>query len=335
MKDSRIEQFLKANGITFSYCAEIPLSKIVIDAGARSQIRLEEKTLDDETVLRYAEAASQGAKFPALVLHQVHGDGYAVDNGLHRLASYRLADIESTDAYVCDLDEPKDAKTISRLRRTVNIIEGRAPTAEEALLQAVQLVREGMTSVDAAKVTCLKAGRVLKRIQYDKSFDRLAEHSGLKASEVERLGRSAIEDLGKVAHPRLAGEMAKFAYEARLNSLEIQEFSRQVRDVSTDADREVVIKRWRTDHADRIKQTAGGRLAPPSSRIRNLKLYGHKVSRELESQSLKALERKDRTEAVRFLKKLVAQIQAVIRRLEGNGGTAAKPSVYRPRSSAH
>ncbi len=327
MKDLRIEQFLKANGITFSYVAEIPLAKIVVDVGARSQIRLEEKPINEETVLRYAEAAEQGAKFPALVVHRVHGDTYAVDNGLHRHASYKLADIETTDAYVCDLDESKDGKVISRLRRTVNIIEGRAPSPEEALQQAIQLVREGMTASDAAKVTCLKAGRVLKQIQYEKSCDRILENSGLKPSEVERLGRSAIEDLGKVAHPRLAGEMAKFAYEARLNSLEIQEFSRQVRDVPTDTDRETVIKRWRTDHADRIKQTAGGRLAPPTSRIRNLKLYGHKVSRELESQTMKALERKDRLDAVRFLKKLVGQIQAVIRRLEGNGGAQLKPSL--------
>jgi len=333
MKDLRIEQFLKANGIAFSYVAEIPLTKIVVDAGARSQIRLEEKPINEETVFRYAAAAEQGAKFPALVLHRSHGDNYAIDNGLHRHASYHLADVQTTDAYVCDLDESKDAKVISRLRRTINIIEGRSPSPEEALQQAVQLVREGLTAADAAKVTCLKPGRVLKQIQYEKSSDRLLEHSGLKPSEIERLGRSAIEDLGKVAHPRLAGEMAKFAYEARLNSLEIQEFSRQVRDVLTDSDREIVIKRWRTDHADRIKQTAGGRLAPPTSRIRNLKLYGHKVSRELDSQTLKALERKDRAEAVRFLKKLRDQIDAVIRKLGGNGGPALRS--LRPGATAH
>lgn len=325
MKDTRIEQFLRANGVPFSYVSDIPLVKITIDAGARSQIRLEEKPIDEETVLRYAVALEEGAKFPALVLYR-KGEVYCVINGLHRHRSYGLAEIESTDAYVCDLDESKDAKIISRLRRTVNIIEGRAPGVEEALEQALQLVHEGMTAADAAKVTCLKAARVSKRVLYEKSRIRIVEFSGLKPFEIERLGRSAIEDLGKVSHPKLAGEMARFAYETRLNSSEIQELSRQVRAALTDSEKELVLKKWRSDHADRIKQTAAGRLAIPSSKIRNLKLYGQKVSRELESQGFRTLESKDRREAVRFLKDLVIRIQRVIRKLEGNGSPATRSS---------
>lgn len=321
MKDFRIEQYLKANGVKGTYVDEIPLERIIIDASARHQIRLEDPPTNEDTVLRYAESYEQGDRFPALVLYRTSGEKYGIINGLHREAAYRLLDVKTTDAYVLDLDPSRDGGVISRLRRSINVTEGRAPSTEEALQQAIQLVNEGMIAADAAKVLRLKPQRVYKQLNYEKSFDRIAKHSGLSRSEVERLGRSGVEDLGRVTNPKISGEMTKFAYEARLNATEIQEFSRQVRDALTDSEKESVVKRWREENASRIKATAGGRLTVPASRIRNLKLYGQKVTRELQSESMKALQRKDRVDAIRFLKRLITEIQGVIRRLESNGTT--------------
>jgi hypothetical protein len=172
----------------------------------------------------------------------------------------------------------------------------------------------------------MRPSRVQRAVFYEKTKDRLIELAGLRSSDFDRLGRQAVEDLGKVNNPEILAAMTKLAIEARFVPAQIKEFSRQVRSKATDAQMTAVVEKWRTENAARIKETSAGRISPPISRLTKSKLFAARVASEMGAQLTKGLSRLERAEALRFLKKFRAEIDTMIRRLEGNHQAPARPS---------
>ena len=312
MKDSRYEAFLKRQGVDWTYAAEVPLADIDIDAHAKDNIRLGQP-LDQETVLRYALAIEEGAEFPALLLYR-RGARYAIANGMHRVEAYQLAKQPRCDAYILNLDAKVDAVVLERIQRTVNIVEGKAPSQEEAIEQALWLVSHlGYSDADAARMLHLKPRIISGQRKARLAVDRLLKGApDLTRRVVEEFGVSRLEILDSIKRDPHAIEAARIAHAARLTVEEVRELSRQVRDAASDDDCVAVLARWRHDLRTRIGETAGGRIRPPASPLRDARLYFQKLERAANEQ----LEGRSRSDMLQFLKQIRRTVDKKIAQLE-------------------
>lgn len=317
MKDQRYEQFLSSQGVQFDYASSVNLEAIVVDQMAHENIRLG-AAIDQDLVIRYWQSLEQGDEFPAIITFPRRAaDRFGIINGLHRIETYKLDNRTACDAYVCKLDEVKDAITIDRLRRTVNTIEGKTISIDEALEHGAWLVlRGGLTAADAARQMRLKPQRLQAKIKTDSALDRLNRISGLSRQTLATWGMSALQDIGRIPHDTVAAAAAKLAHEARFTSEEISELSKQVRSANSDEDAKEIVAAWRTDNATRIHEAAGGRIRPSASPVRNEKLFVEKFLRKLKETDARPLEPHERRDHIAFLKRMVTELQKRIRRLE-------------------
>lgn len=330
MRELKTEEWLKSNGVEYTYESSVPLEKIMDDPKAKSQIRLGSAKPNADTVERYAIADKQGADFPAPILNQRNDKRFGVVGGNHRIAAKRRNGRTHTDAYLCALNEndKEQALVVSRLRRTQNGTEGVAPSRDELLEQAVQLVNEGMTAKDAAECCYLHAKAVQTHHRYQGSLARLVVDSGLTLRQVADMGYVAVTDLGTIAHPGFAKDATCLAHAAGLDGAEIKELSRQLRDANTDQRKAVILADWTTKLRTRIAQCKIGEIRRPVSPFKDLNLYAQKVRRAMSDERLRGLDRSRHAELLRMLKRLRSEVDSVIRKLEANGSNG-KSGVHR------
>jgi hypothetical protein len=265
MRDPRVENWLNAHKLKYSYREALNLDAVVVDAAAKQNIRITER-IDDDLVLRYAVALENKADFPGIVVYansspSKHGVTYGLISGWHRTEAYRLADRKTVTAYV--IEGLTDALTINMLRRTANIFEGKTVSAAEALQQAYYLVGQGYTSADAARLMSMPKQRVANFVAAQHTAARLVV---IPETKDVVLTASQLEAMRKLGDAQLR-EVALLVRDARLNIEDERELIRQIREAD---EWHKVVTDWRTRLAVEIARNKGGQVRSPGSPIRRL-----------------------------------------------------------------
>lgn len=265
MRDTRIEKFLVKRGVGFEYCPSIPLAQCRVDPEAKLNIRLAQQ-LSEERVERYALAMKDGDEFPAIVLYRDRkGQYFFFVNGLHRFAALGRVGATEVDAYILLLD-PDERSTINHLRRTINLLEGLAPTAEESLEQAVQDVDEGSSQADAAREHRIPLSRLHNRLANREVESRLLRVR-LNPTQIPHLQDTHKRQLGRIKRDDDFFQAVMLAQEARLTVDQTKELLNAIEAPNSNSTE--VIAQWRKDLAPAIRESAGGKLKPAASAIRN------------------------------------------------------------------
>ena len=320
-RDPKIETWLSSFKIPFEYRDDFPLAAIVIDRQAKENIRLTER-LDEDTVIRYGIALDNGADFPGVVLYPLppvpSSNGTATHGligGWHRTEAFRLADRTTIPAYIAHVS---DQLLISVLRRTANVMEGKPPSAAEALEQAVYLVRQGYTLADAARLEGVSMKRLNDRWLYEEVRGRLVK-GGVDLAQVI-LPPSAMARLSQVRDRHLK-PLVELAHEARLPTDRITELARLVREAQSDEDADAVRAEWRETSQTEIQRNRGGTVRAPGSAIRRLPLVLKQAEKLMavhgSDQAVAVLTPADLRALIGACRRTVAELQAMISRLEG------------------
>ena len=143
-KDTRTETFLTQMGVDFQYTNKVTIDDLVENW---REINLSRPVpMREEAVIEYSALMEGGSPAPAPILYQTD-DGYAILDGVQRIAAAELAGISRLAAYAvtCDSED---------LRAAINVLanarlQGRAEAPEWTRRRAVEvLVIKRRMSVD-------------------------------------------------------------------------------------------------------------------------------------------------------------------------------------------
>jgi len=195
MEDLKTANFLDSKGYAYKFVKAVSLKLIDMDEARANPARLTKK-LDDDRVLQYSLAMLDGVDFPAIVVIDTQGANqlYGLITGRHRYEAAMDAGLKTLDAYVV---READAYRCELLLRTINNIEGRAPSVDEKLAHLFELHRKhGVSIRELAKEFGMKQGTVNDYMRADNTRRR-AER--LYVSErLSRFPKTVCVDLDKV-----------------------------------------------------------------------------------------------------------------------------------------
>lgn len=258
MQHPETEQILDKFGVTYQYESLVPLSEIHITDANRQNIR--PGGLDTDRIEQYTQAMENGADFPAIVLYRTARKGYAFLGGMHRIEAAKRAKREGLDAYIADVDEKRDERTIEVLQRTLNMQHGGGYGRDERILHGVRLMALGYTSKDASKMVLVPETTL--RLRQEIAGARIRT-TGLKLKLPS--SDNILNELNRIRNDELFGRMVELTNKARLNIEQAKDFSKQVREQTTEKGMKEVIARWETDLASTVKATQGGKYRVPAS----------------------------------------------------------------------
>lgn len=324
MLDLKTEHFLNYHGYRYEYQV-VPISQIDYRASAENPARLR-KALDDARVQRYAELMGDGVKFPAIVLLvSVAGDagGFIVATGMHRLAAFRLANIQTVDAYVVREADEIQAEV---LVRSLNGIEGEGDDTRTIIRHALELHRKyGISYVDLAKRFHINERTLGGYGREEKSHER-----GLQLGiDLSSLAQVVAIELNRIPNDTVFATACNFAICHRPTGaacdLLVDEIATAGRSGGTSAEL-AVVEKWhrnvrRDDRADKMGRTGPTIAGSFMSRCRSLVRVGE---RGMQNLYLSALNARDKSEAPRILadiRTIVAEAEAEFRRIRIVEGT--------------
>jgi hypothetical protein len=250
MKDPRVEQGLKQEGVEWHYEPDVPLTKIDREASLKNQARF--KAINQDHVIELAIAAEQ-SELPALVGYYNTERRIVIIDGNHRMEAYILGGKTKTDFYIVDTAY---SWAIERLTRVANVKEGVPPTREEKLKHALYFVRiQNMPVEMAAKMMALPPGRVQDALCAVEVDERL-----IKLGFNEKLYPSILGALYRIKQDSVLLESAKLVHEAQLTGDEATELARKVSRARSEKAQQVVIERMRHEFRSRIVRTRAGQM---------------------------------------------------------------------------
>jgi hypothetical protein len=172
MRDPKTENYLRDGGYTFRFHPSFELSQIDIDVAKENPWRLHRR-FDEYRVNAIGCALLEGADLPAIVLYDDQ-DAYRLVTGLHRTLGAQDAKKAALDAYLIVETDPYRR---SLLARSINVIEGAAPTEQENLEQIVDLLQEypDRTAADIARAFHMKATTIERHVRIAKVEQRAAD----------------------------------------------------------------------------------------------------------------------------------------------------------------
>jgi hypothetical protein len=261
MQDLKVEHWLAAHKLKYTYTDKLALETVVVDAQAKENIRLTDE-LEEDLVVRYGVALENGADFPGIVVYKDGKGKHGLISGWHRTEAYRLAERKVIPAYVVELDH-SDGLLISVLRRTANTLEGKTLSMAEAIQHGYYLVGQGYKITDAARLLNLPIKRLEAYVAANKTRLRLAKMEG---TEGISLSTSQLTFMRSLPDAQLR-EVALLAHEARLTMEMTVELTHQVKEADQWRD---VIEAWRHRLASELARSKSGGVRPPGSNIRRL-----------------------------------------------------------------
>jgi hypothetical protein len=137
MRDQKTENYLNDGQYAFEFRPKVPIKSIDL-VGARINPARANRRIDPERVNAYGVAMLDGTDFPAIVVFDGGGLLLSLVTGLHRLEAAIDAKLDTFDCYV--VVEPNDYRR-DLLVRSINSIEGFAPTQQEQLRLAAEMLR--------------------------------------------------------------------------------------------------------------------------------------------------------------------------------------------------
>jgi hypothetical protein len=137
MRDQKTENYLNDGQYAHEFRAKVPIKSIDL-VGARINPARAHRRIDPDRVTAYGIAMLDGTEFPAIVVFDHGGPLLDLVTGLHRLEAAIDAKLTDFDAYV--VVEPVEYRR-DLLRRAINSIEGSAPTQQEQLKHAAEMLR--------------------------------------------------------------------------------------------------------------------------------------------------------------------------------------------------
>src|SRR6516162_2138199 len=140
MKDSKTEYFLTSNGYAWQFHQDLPLNQLNMKEAETNPARLG-AALDEEYALSIGLAVQDGADLPAIVVLDDGSQLYLIITGRHRVCGVLIfckPARMTLDAYVV---REVDPYRVQLLIRTINTIEGHAPSTQERLTHIAEMRR--------------------------------------------------------------------------------------------------------------------------------------------------------------------------------------------------
>lgn len=312
MKCNVTEDFLVKFGHSFQYLESVSLDSIALQDSALHNIR--PVGLDQDKVLEYSIAMSDGASFPAIVVYPQSSGKLGILTGFHRAEAAKLAGLKTLDAYKLALDEKKDSRTVEMLQRVLNTLNGVPPSQAERFLHATRMVSLGYSVADAARMFHLRASSLANRISVQHAEQRVSA-LGLKIN-TSALPDTALLEVNRIKNPQVFQSALELLQAARLTADQARDLSREVRDQTTDAGALAVIDTWKKRLATVIAETGGGKFASPTSPARRTLTYLDRLNRFARVEVFHNLNLIERREAIRRVRTAIAQLQKLLKQLE-------------------
>ena len=151
-KDPKAENGLRRLGIEFTV-QTVPMHAINRELSMNNQARVGKK-INDDWVMEYAVAASQGAEFPMTILDRMKSNCYFIWSGNHRIGAAELCGDKEVPAYIVHVT---DLRMQDILPRVVNTWEGHRETKESVLTHAAYICeKHGLDPQEVADMFSLK-----------------------------------------------------------------------------------------------------------------------------------------------------------------------------------
>lgn len=258
-ENSRTEKWLKMVGLAFALHKAEPLGNFDLPAGWIEQSRPADKKPDPDLVAQYGVAMLDGDEFPAVIAYRGRTALIPIC-GNHRLAAAVEAGIEHFDVYVVE----GDARAISLLRATDNLVNGRRPSLEEIIEGAMAWRDDYKEPVEhVAKLFRLSPnvlGATLRRRQIRTEFS-------VRGHQLKHLPDSTIERVGSIRNDRVQDAALNLIQDARLTTEMASHLASDVNKKRNEAAMLAVVKEWQTkpEVEARMPRVRAGQ--PPSPRV--------------------------------------------------------------------
>lgn len=282
MKDERTEQQLRDRGCIFTYAPSVPLGDIVEQTLSQSRMQLHEDYVQLLAALR-----RDGTEMNAVILYDDGKKPYVIGHGLHRVASARVAELETIDAYI--VDHPTEAQR-DAIGIGDNGTHGMRMSTKEQELAVIHLVlTQGSTTVgDAASLVGMAKARAQKLVN-DESNRRKLREKNIADPDIEFIGPAATKALAGL-HAPVVQQIVSDA-KAAGSPRNISKVAKRAKKAETDEEALVIVRQEATTLAPERKATAGGRMKIPthhSALIRALEKV-IEANAELQAQTVKGL----------------------------------------------
>jgi hypothetical protein len=230
LKDPKAEQMLQAHLVDFVYVEDVDITQVDVELSLRNQARID-PPLHTDTVASYAEAARDGADFPAIIGYYDDNGKFVVIDGNHRVNAFLKAGIKTIDVYVVEAAQD----VIQALTYMANATHGRPPTEEERLHHAIHLRDLGYGNKEAARALGLTEGKVSQAWQLEGQMRR-ARRLGVQKA-VQALNKDIRVKVNPIQSDNVFKTLVTFLATSKgLTRIEIADLVNSVRASTTEKD---------------------------------------------------------------------------------------------------
>lgn len=252
MQDQKTENWLKKEGVEFTYRSKVKISLIDQARSSSNQARIGEPIIE-ELVESYALAMGQGDEFPAVVAYESHDGKHVLIDGNHTVMALRRIGRKVLDAYVVHSD---DAYTIDVLTRTANCKEGLRESMDKRLEHAKWTVRHyGRPIKEVAARFQVSNRRLSSELRIDETLLRLTK----LGIDTKPLTKTTVERVGSINDDPVVVEAINVAVAAGLTTDEINRLVADINAVSSQAQRLGEVQKLREDPDIQQRIRLGGR----------------------------------------------------------------------------
>ncbi len=246
--------WLDEHHVKHRWVEQLPIDQIDMARSLQNQARLE--ALDPDTVDRYTVDYSNGATFPAVVAYKpsARATKFVLIGGNHRITSAQAAGRQTHPAFVIDEIEPE---LVTFLGYDDNRRHGRPPSRRELVAQAVHLVNQGWTGLDAANALGIAQSEVSNAINVARSSARA---STLKVKGYDALPNIARVELGRITLDPAFAAATKVAVVTGMSGGDAAKFAKRIRKAPTETDALKIIDDELEERRAVAQGTVGGKV---------------------------------------------------------------------------
>jgi len=248
---------LEEEGVHFEYVPNFPLADIDREASLGNQARVADE-VNSEWVEDFREAMRRGAKFPALVVAKAGARSAAVNiDGNHRYVAATDEGLDTFGAYVVRI-RPGSLQFKS-LSARMNATHGHLSPRDERIQHAMWLMdNKGISLERAAADQNLPVSALRSRWEKIRA-DRRATEVGIRRADWDELSVTARTRLLTIGTDEGFKAAARLTIAAQLKTAEVEDLvSALAEHPRAAAKQEQVVRAFRRDYADQIKQVEAG-----------------------------------------------------------------------------
>lgn len=250
------EQYFNELGVKWAYQSNIPLAHFDVEASKRNQSRF--RPLLEDVVDSYALAMLDGVQFPAVIAYERAGR-YILLDGNQRLAAARIAELETLDAYVVEVE---DSYLRDLLARTLNVrLDGQQITSEERIAHATYLVEKAGVSVQAAAARFYLRPGTLSGQMRAQEVRRDLEGQGIKLDR--KMPETTLRALSPIKLREPRKQVALLIERARLGANEAVALCKEVSAQKSEADMLALLAKKHVELVSRQQHVGTNRMKRP------------------------------------------------------------------------